>query len=337
MKHYNEILNTNKANIELNAPDEIFVQVHNTFNYWVSNHGRVVNNLKGNDNFYMYKTGNVHLTLTNYYIDHNRIPCDTYIKNLVEEHFLFKIKGKDIIYHVDGDKSNNYYKNLVYIDGAELHELSIGVETVSTFANRQEYIDYYYKDHDKASTAYRMMYKRTHDKATQEYYPQYADATMYKAWEDNPELCIEYLESIYYDCNGEQMVVDKDLLCKGNKEYAPDKICWLPWTLNVTLSNSKKHYNAKTTWKCQSKLPYGVRFDTVRQKYYAEITMDKALRDNKEITKPLRLRYRDTPEEAFADYKKHKESYLVMLADKYMDWLPVNVYDTLIDYEVEPY
>ncbi len=45
MSSKNEILNCKKANIELLAEDEIFVQVHNTYNYWVSNYGRVVNNL----------------------------------------------------------------------------------------------------------------------------------------------------------------------------------------------------------------------------------------------------------------------------------------------------
>lgn len=332
----NEILDTKKAKVDLIAADEIFVQVHNTYNYWVSNYGRVVNNLKGADNFYMYKTGDTHLTLTNHYVNDERVPLDITIKNLVAKHFLFKIKGKDIVYQVDGDKDNNYYKNLVYVDSGELYALRIGTECISTFEHRQEYIDYIYKGHEKSKIAYRMIFKRTHEKETKEHYPHYADATMYKPWEDDPELCIEYLESIHYDCNGEQMVVDKDLLCKGNKEYAPGKICWLPWSLNVVLSNSKKHYNAKYN-RFQSELPYGVRYDASRNKYYGIICMDKALRDNKDTNKPLKLKYRDTPEEAFADYKKHKEAYILMMADKYIDWLPANVYDALIDYEVEPY
>lgn len=340
MNTKSEILNTKKANIKLIAKDEIFVQVHNTYNYWVSNYGRVVNNLKGKNKFYIYKTGDVHLTLTNVYIDNTRVPIDTYIKNLVAEHFLFKIKGKDIVYHIDGDKTNNYYKNLLYLDRQECHDLDIGVESISTFEYRQEYISYIYKEHRKARDSYKMIYLRTHDKYTQEYYPHYAYATMYKPWEDDPELGIEYLESIYYECNGEQMVVDKDLLCKGNKEYAPGKVCWLPWTLNVVLSNSKKSYSRDESIfgrKPNNDLPLGVRYDSARNKYYGEVTMDKSLRDDKKTREPLKLRLRDTPEEAFADYKKHKEAYIIMLADKYMNWLPVNVYDALIDYEVEPY
>ena len=193
-----EFLNISKAGFEPIAKDEIFVQVHNTHNYWVSNHGRVVNNLKGKDKFYMYKTGNVHLTLTSYYINGERIPKDTYIKDLVAEHFLFKQKGKDSIYFVDGNKENNYYKNLVYLDAKELYAVKAGIVNIDTYLDRQEYIDYVYKGNQKARIAYNTMYKRTHDAETKKYYPEYADATMYKPWEDDPELCIEYLESIYY-------------------------------------------------------------------------------------------------------------------------------------------
>ena len=32
-----------------------------------------------------------------------------------------------------------------------------------------------------------------------------------------------YKHANYYECDGERMAVDKDLLCRGNKEYAPGK------------------------------------------------------------------------------------------------------------------
>ena len=131
----NEFLDLKKAKIEPIAPNEIFVQVNNTHNYWVSNHGRATNNLNGY--FYVYKTGNVHLTLTSYYIDGERVPKDTYMKNLVAEHFLFPQKGKDIVYHVDGNKDNNYYKNLVMLDSKELYAVKRGVVSIEEFVARQ--------------------------------------------------------------------------------------------------------------------------------------------------------------------------------------------------------
>ena len=48
------------------------------------------------------------------------------------------------------------------------------------------------------------------------------------------------------------MAVDKDLLYPGNKEYAPDKCCIIPQTLNTMLSNCKKH---KVKWKSSLNLP----------------------------------------------------------------------------------
>lgn len=48
------------------------------------------------------------------------------------------------------------------------------------------------------------------------------------------------------------------------------------------------------------------RYNSTRKKYYAEITMDKVLRDDEVESKSRKLRYRDKPEESFADFKKHK-------------------------------
>lgn len=72
----------------------------------------------------------------------------------------------------------------------------------------------------------------------------------------------------YYECEGESMAVDKDLLCPGNKEYAPDKCCILPQTLNTMLSNRKKHYSSRRTRRNNPVLPLGVRYSSSREKYY---------------------------------------------------------------------
>lgn len=49
---------------------------------------------------------------------------------------------------------------------------------------------------------------------------------------------------LYYECDGESMAIDKDLLFPGNKKYASDKCCIIPQTLNTMLSNCKKHKQA---------------------------------------------------------------------------------------------
>ena len=75
------VLDVKKSGIELIANDEIFVLVNGTNNYWISNHGRLVNNLRSN--FRIHKTGYAHYTLSG--IDKK---IETYTDKLVAEHFL---------------------------------------------------------------------------------------------------------------------------------------------------------------------------------------------------------------------------------------------------------
>ena len=67
------------------------------------------------------------------------------------------------MYFVDGNKENNYYKNLVYLDSKEVYAVKTGIVSIDEYLDRQEYIDYMYKGDQKARIAYNMMYKRTHD------------------------------------------------------------------------------------------------------------------------------------------------------------------------------
>lgn len=51
----------------------------------------------------------------------------------------------------------------------------------------------------------------------------------------------------------------------------------------------------------------------------------------------MRLSYWDTPEEAFEEYKRHKQADILVMADKYKNKVPKKVYDALLRYEVKPY
>ena len=77
-------------------------------------------------------------------------------------------------------------------------------------------------------------------------------------------------------------------------------------------------------------LPLGVRYNGKVNKYYGEITY---FGTEDEITLP----YRDTIEEAFADYKKFKECDIAITVSKYRDKIPDRLFDALIKYEVRPY
>ena len=63
--------------------------------------------------------------------------------------------------------------------------------------------------------------------------PRYYGAFMCNIWEDNKELYYEWLDENFYEVNGEQMDVDKDILQYGNKQYHPDLCLIVPHSINA--------------------------------------------------------------------------------------------------------
>lgn len=129
------VLDIKVSGIELIANDEIFVLVNGTNNYWVSNHGRTVNNLR--NNFHMHKTGYAHYTLSG--IDKK---IETYTDKLVAEHFLERPDKCNKIWHIDRDKNNCYYRNLIWVNNEEYIDLQRGIMLVEELGRQQEYIPY---------------------------------------------------------------------------------------------------------------------------------------------------------------------------------------------------
>ena len=150
----------------------------------------------------------------------------------------------------------------------------------------------------------------------------YEGSFMCDSWKYDKDAFAEWWSAEYYECDGESMAVDKDLLFPENKEYAPDKCCIIPQTLNTMLSNCKKQ---RSTWKnARTDLSLGVRYDSKMNMYYGTIKPY----GHDEV---IRLSYWNTPEEAFEEYKRHKQ------ADKYKNKVPKKVYDALLRFEVKPF
>lgn len=311
------VLDIKKSGIELIADDEVFVLVNGTNNYWISNYGRMVNNLR--NNFHMHKSGYAHFTLSG--IERK---IETYTDKLVAEHFLENPKKNKKIWHIDGDKNNCYYRNLVYVSNEEYIYLQREIILVEELGRQQEYIPYITLKSNAAYSIWNGIYKRCYvDKNV------YKGSTMCDLWRYDKDSFAEWWSSEYYECDGESMAVDKDLLFPGNKEYAPDKCCILPHTLNTMLSNCKKHTLDK--WKtAKMDLPLGVRYDSRMKMYYGEIKPY----GHDEV---IRLSYWETPEEAFEEYKMHKQADILIMADKYKNKVPKKVYDALLRFEVKPY
>ena len=103
------VLNLSKAEITPLS----FVQVKDSQNYWISNYGRMVNNLR--KYFYMHKTGNVHYTINLVDEYGEKYKKETSPAELVAEQFLERNSKITWIWYIDEDLSNNYYKNIIIL------------------------------------------------------------------------------------------------------------------------------------------------------------------------------------------------------------------------------
>ena len=326
---------------------EVFVRVKDTENYWISNYGRCVNNLnhKDKNTFYQHKQGNVHLTVfeTEHYeriitrgkkkgqkvTETNRYRRETSPEILVAESFLVKYKGRDRVWHKDGDPANNWYKNLIYVSRNDLAGLKAGNITLESLGLKQGYIEYQNKASENAYHVYDgIMARCKSKKATKAVHKCYIETEMWQGWLDDPRSFVRWYLEHYYEVEGEVMSVDKDLFGNGSKMYHPDCCCILPQALNNLLVNCKKHYSEGQTE--ENTLPLGVCYSTKKKKYYSVITFFGT-------EKPRKLSEWDTPEEAFAEYKAMKQADILTVAAQYKAKIPDYIYKALLKVEVKPY
>lgn len=326
---------------------EVFVRVKDTENYWISNYGRCVNNLnhKDKNTFYEHKQGNVHLTI--FEIEHyertitkgkkkgqkvsetNRYRRETAPDILVAESFLVQYKGRERVWHKDGDFANNWYKNLVYVSKNDFAELKAGRVTLESLGLGQEYIEYQNMASENAYRVYDGIKARCRcRKATESIHKCYIDTEMWQGWIDDPKSFVRWYLEHYYEVEGEVMSVDKDLFGNGSNMYHPGNCCVLPQGLNNLLVNCKKAYSEGQTE--ENTLPLGVYYSGKKKKYYSVITFSGT-------EEPRKLSEWDTPEEAFAEYKAMKQADILIVAAKYKDKIPDYIYKALLKVEVKPY
>lgn len=323
---------------------EVFVRVPQTENYWISNYGRGVNNYRNSDKnkFYEHKQGKCHYTIYEVWRTPEKIrgkltgkiivettKRETSPEELVAKCFLKHYRGRGKVWHKNGDFADNWYKNLIYVTGEDFRNLKAGKITWQELGYEQEYIEYVNNAKNQAMTAYGSISSRCKGENNSESaHKCYDDVEMCQEWKDDPQLFVKRYLELYYEVPGESMAVDKDLFGNGSKVYSPETICILPQGLNTLLANSKKHYKDGET--PNNVLPLGVRYNGKVNKYYGQITY---FGTEDEITLP----YRDTIEEAFADYKKFKECDIAITVSKYRDKIPEYIYEKLLTVRVEPY
>lgn len=324
---------------------EVFVRVEGTENYWISNYGRTVNNLnhKDKNTFYEHKHGKVHITvfeIERYSVKNkkgqltgeiaeDRWRRDTSPEELVAKHFLVQYEKRKKIWHKDENENNNWYKNLLYVSDMDYKNLKSGKMTWQELNLEQEYIEYRNKATEHAYRVYNGILKRCGNTVDDDTVRScYDKSTMWKVWLDNPKEFVRWYLEHYYECDDEEMDVDKDLFGDGSGMYCPDFCCILPKGLNTLLANSKKHYEKGQT--PDNVLPLGVRYNSENNTYYAEIQFTGT-------DEQIPLSEWATPEEAFAEYKVMKQADIMRVVAEYKAKIPEYIYKKFFEVEVKPY
>lgn len=111
--------------------------------------------------------------------------------------------------------------------------------------------------------------------------------------------------------------IDKDILYKGNKVYSPQTCCFVPGIINSTFTKSNSS---------RGDYPIGVSYRKDSNRFTSSITIEN---------KHVKLGCYDNPEDAFFAYRQAKETRIKELANKWKDKLKPNVYEALMNYQVE--
>ena len=160
------------------------------------------------------------------------------------------------------------------------------------------------------------MIRRCYSDKYHEKYPTYKDCFVNEEAHCFQDFA-EWWHNNYYEIEGEQMCLDKDILIKGNKEYSFNTMVFVPQRINK-LFTKRDNYRGD--------LPIGVRYENTTSKYQ---TSCQTLNRNKY------LGLYDTPHEAFLAYKEFKEAYIKQIADEYKGRIPDRLYDAMYAWEVE--
>lgn len=164
----------------------------------------------------------------------------------------------------------------------------------------------------KAFAVWRSMLQRCYDEKYQQKEPTYIGCTVCGEWLRFSNF-LKWFEDNYID--GYQL--DKDIIHKGNKIYAPEHCAFVPREINsLILKNQSRRGNT----------PIGVKYDKQKGLYCASVQYNG---------KAHFLGYTKNPQEAFPLYKVAKERRIKEVADLYRDKIDVRVYEALKKYEVE--
>ena len=160
------------------------------------------------------------------------------------------------------------------------------------------------------NTMWHNMYYRCYSNKYHEQSPQYKGCSMCDEWIDDKESFYDWVRENYYKVGDEQIDLDKDILVKGNKIYAPDTCIFTPHSINTYFENMTRE-------------PV---FLQKLNKYRMDIFIEG---------KSINIGYYDTEEEAKRAFIRHKEGAILAKADLYKDRIPRKLYDAMVNWNIE--
>lgn len=165
---------------------------------------------------------------------------------------------------------------------------------------------------DKQNSRYFNMKGRC-GKEYQDRNPRYYGTYMCKEWLGDKDAFYKWLDENYYEVDGEQMDIDKDILQYGNRQYHPDLCLIVPHIVNTFYENIEV---GKTS----------ITYSKKTKKYNVKVSDGK---------KNIGANNIDTYNEALDAFCDIKQGILVGMAKSLRDQIPEKVYQAMMNTDVK--
>ena len=156
------------------------------------------------------------------------------------------------------------------------------------------------------------MIKRCYSPSRSKKNLSYKNCTVSPEFHDFQDFAEWYVNQQYY---GLGYVLDKDILCNGNKVYSPEFCCLVPMEIN-NLFIRKDSVN--------SPYPIGVDYREKNKKFVARLSKG---------SKRIYLGIFKTVDEAFSVYAEAKEQHVKEVADKWKGSIDDRVYTAMMEWK----
>ena len=212
----------------------------------------------------------------------------------------------------DGSTTNTTYGNFKTGQVKSLYDRTIGGVG---YTGEGKYKTTENNSPTQVYTIWRCMYKRCYNEKMMVRQPTYRDCFVTEDWHCFQTFAQWYNDN-YYEIKNERMALDKDILHRGNRIYAPEHCIFVPQHINNLILKREAS---------RGEYPIGVHPTKNNNRF--------TVCCNNKLSKCVTLGTFDTQEEAFKVYKDYKENLIKEVADEYKPYIPIKLYDALYAYE----